>query len=173
MQKEFPNAVWQRCQFHFIRNILDATPKSQKAGLESELREMFNSGTIEQARKLRDEIICDYSGVAEKAMDILDNGFEDAMTIMMLPNEMQRPLRTSNLIERLNGELKRRSNVIKVFPNPDSVVRLMGSVTIDYNDMLSEKRKLFYSTTMSKITEETKVKLISLAHDQAQRAKAA
>jgi len=170
MQKEFSNAAWQRCQFHFIRNILDAVPKSHRIGLESELREMCNSKTIGQARELRDEIIRDYSDVAEKAMDILDNGFEDTMTVMMLPNEMQRPLRTSNLIERLNGELKRRSNAIKVFPNPDSVIRLMGSVTIDYNDMLSEKRKLFYSTTMSKITEKTKVELVSLAHDQAQRA---
>ena len=54
MQKEFPDAVWQRCQFHFIRNILDAAPKSYKAGIESELHEMFNCETIEDARKLRD-----------------------------------------------------------------------------------------------------------------------
>lgn len=173
MQKEFTNAAWQRCQFHFIRNIIDAAPKSQRAGIESEIHEMFNSETIEQARKRKDEILSDYSDVAERAMDILDNGFVDAMTIMMLPDEMQHPLRTSNLIERLNGELKRRSNVIKVFPNPDSVIRLMGSVAIDYNDMLSGKRKLFYRTTMSKITEKTKADLVILAHDQTQRAKAA
>lgn len=173
MREEFPNAVWQRCQFHFIRNILDAAPKQQKAGLESEIREMFNCKTIELARKRKDEIICDYADVAEKAMDILGNGFEDAMTIMMLPEEMRRPLRTSNMVERLNGELKRRSDVIKVFPNTDSVIRLMGSVTIDYNDMLSAKRNMFYVSSMSKITEKTKARMASQAHDQAQREKAA
>lgn len=173
MSKEYPDAVWQRCQFHFIRNILDAAPKSQRAGLESELREMFNSSTIEEARKRRDEIISDYSDVAEKAMEILDNGFEDSMTVMMLPKEMQRPLRTSNIVERLNGELKRRSNVIKVFPNPASIIRLMGSVTINYNEMLAGKKKLFYSTSMGKISEQTKTELKILAHNQAQQAKAA
>lgn len=173
MQKEFPNAAWQRCQFHLIRNILDAAPKAYKAGIESELREMFNSTSIKDARKRRDEIMKDYADVAEQAMQILDNGFEDAMTIMILPSEMYRPLRTSNMVERLNGELKRRSDVIKVFPNADSVIRLMGSVTIDYNETLAGKRKLFYSTSMAKMTEETQVKLVTLAHDQAQRAKAA
>ena len=173
MQLEFPDAAWQRCQFHFIRNILDAAPKSQRAGMESEIREMFNCETLEKARTRRDEILQDYAAVAEKAMEILDNGFEDSMTIMSLPKELQRPLRTSNCIERLNGELKRRSNVIKVFPNPESVIRLIGSVTIDYSDQMMEKRRLFYNKTLSKITEPILTGLIRLAHDQAQRAKAA
>lgn len=173
MQKEFPDAAWQRCQFHILKNILDAAPKAYRAGIEAEIREMFNCKTIQDARKRRDEIINDYSDIAEQSMQILDNGFEDAMTVMMLPEEMHRALRTSNMVERLNGELKRRSNVIKVFPNPESIIRLMGSVTIDYSEMLASKKKLFYRTSMAKISEETKFKLITLAHDQSQRAKAA
>ena len=106
-------------------------------------------------------------------MDILDNGFEDAMSVMLLPKEMRRPLRTSNMVERLNGELKRRANVIKVFPNPDSITRLMGAVTIDYIEMLASKSRMFYRTSMAKISEQTKLKLVILAHDQAQRTKAA
>lgn len=173
MGREFPRAVWQRCQFHFIRNILDAAPKIYKAGLEAEIREMFNCETIADARKRRDEIIKDYSDVAEKSMEILGNGFEDSMTIMSLPTEMRRPLRTSNLIERLNGELKRRSDVIKIFPNAASIIRLMGSVTIDYNETLFRKKKLFYSTSMSKISQETRLCFISLAGEQQKRVLAA
>ena len=67
-------------------------------------------------------------------------------------------------------EILRDYSDVKVFPNPDSIIRLMGSVTIDYSDALLSRRKLFYSTTMSKITEKTKVYLVSLAHEQAQRA---
>ena len=173
MGKEFPKAAWQRCQFHFIRNILDAAPKAYKAGLETELREMFNCETLDDARKRRDEILVDYVDVAGQAVEILDNGFEDAMTIMMLPNEMHRPLRTSNLVERLNRELKRRSDVIKVFPNGRSVLRLMGSVAIDYHETFINKRKLFYSTTMSKITVQTKAILVELASKQFNQALAA
>ena len=134
---------------------------------------MFNCETIADARKRRDEIIKDYSDVAEKAMEILDNGFEDSMTIMSLPTEMHRPLRTSNLVERLNGELKRRSDVIKIFPNVASIIRLMGSVTIDYNEALSRKKKLFYSTSLSKISQETRLQFISLAREQYKKAQAA
>ena len=173
MAQEYPDAVWQRCQYHFIRNILDATPKSYKAGLESELREMFNSKSMEEASKLKDSIIQDYYDVAEKAMETLENGFEDAMVIMLLPNEMRRPLRTSNMIERINGELKRRSTVIKVFPNPGSVIRLMGSVTIDYNDIMVSRKKLFYSTTISKISEKTLARLAQMARIQHSRSNAA
>lgn len=173
MGKIFPKAAWQRCQFHFIRNILDAAPKSYKAGMESELREMFNCETLTAARKRRDEILSDYSDVAEKAMETLENGFEDAMTIMMLPKEMQRPLRTSNAAERLNGELKRRSGVIKIFPNAASVLRLMGAVTIGYHEALLHKKKLFYGTSLSKISKQTRDRLISLATKQIKQAQAA
>lgn len=173
MGMEFPNAVWQRCQFHFIRNILDAAPKAYKAGLETEIRETFNCETITDARKRCREVLDDYADVAEKSMEILENGFEDAMTIMMLPKEMQRPLRTSNLVERLNGELKRRSDVIKVFPNAASVLRLMGSVTIEYHEALLNKNKLFYQTSLAKISAQTREILAELAHEQFKRAQAA
>ena len=173
MRKEFPDAAWQRCQFHFIRNILDTVPKRQRKDLNKRLREMFNCETMEQARGLRDAIIDKYSDAYEKAMDILENGFEDAMTIMMLPKEMQKPLRTSNLIERLNGELKRRSDVIKIFPNPASVVRLMGAIIMDYHEALSKRQKLFYSTSLSKISSETRSGFIELAHEQFRRLHAA
>jgi len=169
MNREYPEAVWQRCQFHFTRNILDATPKSYKAGLESELREMFNAKSFPEAERLRDSILQDYSDVAEKAMDILENGFEDSMVVTLLPNEMRQSLRTSNTVERLNGELKRRSYVIKVFPNPESVIRLMGSVTIDYNDLLIARRKMFYNTSISKITDQIRDQLMHIARMQANR----
>ena len=58
-------------------------------------------------------------------IDILENGFEDVLTVYNLPDEMRIALRTSNCIERFNGELKRRSNVIRIFPNKDSVLRLI------------------------------------------------
>ena len=132
--KTYPDAAWQRCQVHFIRNILDETPTRFKEGLKSELRRMFNASTIDEARSLRDGIISDYTPVAPKAVNVLDTGFEDAMTVMVLPKQWQQTFRSTNYLERLNRELKRRSNVIGVFPDEASLNRLMGSVLLDQHD---------------------------------------
>jgi putative transposase len=159
----YPEAAWQRCQVHFTRNIIDETPARLQAGLKVELRNMFNAKTIEEARLIRDEIFQDYAPVAEKAMNVLDRGFEDAMTVMNLPEHMRSKFRTSNLIERLNREFKRRSNVIQVFPNPASVLRLMGAVAMEYNDQLSAKQRVFneraYETL--KVTSLAKLKEVA------------
>ncbi|MBO4532223.1 MAG: IS256 family transposase [Treponema sp.] len=171
--KIFPESAWQRCQFHFMKNILDAAPKTQRAGLEMELRDIFNSKKIEDARKRFKEVVNDYRDVAVTAVDILENGFEDVLTVYNLPDEMRIALRTSNCIERFNGELKRRSNVIRIFPNKDSVLRLMGSVAIDYNNALLTKKMMFHKKSPEKITLEVKIKMQSIAVAQRQALEAA
>lgn len=141
--KIYPDAAWQRCQVHLQRDILDETPPKYKEGLKTELREAFSANDINEARNRKNEILHDYEAVAEKAMKILDNGFEDAMTIMCLPEYMRIVLRTTNIVERLNRELKRRSDVIGVFPNSASVLRLMGAVAMEYSEVMSSKQRLF------------------------------
>ena len=151
--KTFPNVPWQRCQFHFCRNIADKAPKKVQAGIRTELREMFDAMTIEEARKKRDEIISDYQDVAGAAMECLEEGFESSMTVMMLPVGYRRYYRTSNHIERLNRELKRRSDVIGVFPNEDSLIRLMGSVLMEQNDGNMNTRKIFSAESYQALLE--------------------
>ena len=164
--KTYPDAAWQRCQVHFVRNILNETPTRFKEGLKTELRRMFNASTIEEARSLREEIISDYSPVAPKAVEMLDKGFEDAMTVMHLPEWMRTKLRTSNWIERLNREFKRRFDVIQVFPNADSVLRLMGALAIEYNDQLSMKARVFSEKTFNRMKAEIIPKLTEIAATQ-------
>ena len=165
--KEFPQAAWQRCQFHFSKNITDKAPKKHQAGIRADLSEMFSCTTIEAARQKRDSIIADYQDVAEAAMNCLDEGFESAMTVMILPKYLRQYFRTSNHIQRLNKELKRRSKVIGVFPNGASLLRLMGAVLMEQNDAAQARRALFslrtYHTLMS---TEIRSKLIDLASEQ-------
>ena len=165
--KVFPTVPWQRCQFHFIRNITDKAPKKYQAGLQTELQELFNCKTMAEARKVRDRIMEDYRDVAEPAVTCLDEGFESAMTVMLLPAWLRRFYRTSNQIERLNKELKRRSKVIGVFPNEDSVLRLMGSVLIERHDAIQAGRAVFSKESLvSLMNSDVPAKLIVIAEEQ-------
>ena len=167
--KVFPTVPWQRCQFHFIRNITDKAPKKYQAGLRTELQELFNCKTMAEARKVRDRIMEDYRDVAESAVTCLDEGFESAMTVMLLPAWLRRFYRTSNQIERLNKELKRRSKVIGVFPNEDSVLRLMGSVLIERHDAIQAGRAVFSKESLASLmNSDVPAKLIVIAEEQRQ-----
>ena len=167
--KVFPTVPWQRCQFHFSRNITDKAPKKYQTGLRAELQELFNCRTIAEARKVRDRIIEDYRDVAESAVACLDEGFESSMTVMLLPAWLRRFYRTSNQIERLNKELKRRSKVIGVFPNEDSVLRLMGSVLIEHHDAMLAGRAVFSKDSLSALLKsDIPAKLIVIAEEQRQ-----
>lgn len=167
MNKVFPNVPWQRCQFHFSKNIADKAPKKYQAGIRAELNEMFNCQSLEDARKVRDHILDDYRDVAESAMNCLEEGFESAMTIMALPKHLRRYYHTSNHIERLNKELKRRSKVIGIFPNEDSLLRLMGSVLIEQNDLLQVKKAIFSPKTYAELVQsEVPGNLVKIAGEQ-------
>ena len=168
----WPDVAWQRCQAHFARNVVGAAPKRLREGLRSELAEMFNCGTVQAARARRDEIVADYGDAAPKAMECLDEGFDDAMTVMELPGRMRRCTRTSNYLERLNKEVKRRSKVIGIFPNAASIVRLMGSFLIEENDRWAAARKEYYRPAVREL-EERAPGLALIARNQRQMRKAA
>ena len=98
----------------------------------------------------------EYREVAENAMECLEKGFDSAMTVMIFSQTTRKALRSSNHIERLNRELKRRSNVIGIFPNSESLLRLMGSVILERNDVLKERaQRLFYQPTYREIMHKS------------------
>ena len=130
---------------------------------------MFGSKTIEAARKIRNRIIDDYGDVAESAVACLDEGFESAMTVITLPEHLRRFYRTSNNNERINKELKRRSKVIGVFPNAESLLRLMGSVLIELHGSMASGKAVFSKETLATImTSDISENLISIAKEQHQ-----
>ena len=164
----FPTVPWQRCQFHFSRNIVDKTPKKYQTGIRVELQEMFACNTLKEARNKKNQIIQEYKDVAETAMSCLDEGGESAMTAMILPRGMQRFFRTSNAVERLNKELKRRSQVIGIFPNEESLIRLMGFVLIEQNSLSQSGKVIFKKESYEALlTSDVQEKLLVIAKEQA------
>lgn len=168
----WPDAAWQRCQAHFSRNVSDAAPKRLRAGLRSEMTEMFNCRTLAEAEARRDRILADYAEEAPQACERLDAGFDDAMTAMRLPEQMRRCARTSNYLERLNKEIKRRSNVVGVFPSDGSAVRLVGALLMEENDRWAAMSRAYYSTGVAEL-EGRMAELAGIAKEQARLMSAA
>ena len=124
------------------------------------LSKMFNSANIEEAIKIKNEIADNFRESAPRSIECLELGFEDVMTVMCLPESIRVFFRTSNHIERLNRELKRRSKVIGIFPNVDSLNRLIGSVLIQINENWSQKQNTKFKkedmNTLLKMDKELK-----------------
>ena len=159
---------WQRCQFHFSRNIADKTPKKYQSGIRAELQEIFACNSLKESRNKKNQIIQEYQDIAETAISCLDEGFESAMTAMILPRGMQRFFRTSNAVERLNKELKRRSQVIGIFSNEESLIRLMGSVLIEQNSLRQSGKVIFKKESYEALlTSDVQEKLLAIAKEQA------
>lgn len=166
ISKIFPNTAWQRCQTHFSRNILEHAPNKYQKAIHASLLEMYHSKTIEEARTIRDNLIEEYSEVAPRSMECLDRGFDDAMTVMAIPEPLRKYFRTSNHLERLNKELKRRSNVIGVFPNEGSLNRIIGSVLMERNEAFAYERKLQVNQKQMALIEGCTSELRTIAKEQ-------
>lgn len=143
IKKSFTNASWQRCQVHFMRNILNCIPKKDSKPFREEVKALFKFTDIETARKAKNTIVSAYSEQSKyhKACEKLDEGFEDAFQYAVVGKGQSR-LKSTNLLERLNEEVRRREKVIRIFPNHASANRLIDAVLIDrHEDWLSSTRK--------------------------------
>jgi transposase-like protein len=143
VRKHFQGASWQRCQTHFSRNMLDHTPKALQAEIKEELRQLYEAVDLESARKIRDHIIQTYEVKAPKATALLDEAFDDITAVLALPLKYRKRLRTTNGVERLNEEIRRRERGIRIFPNAASVIRLMGALLIEQDEKWQTGRKYF------------------------------
>lgn len=143
VQRYFQGVLWQRCQVHFMRNILDNCPKRHQDELKTRLRPMFDAIDMPTARKLLGEIVTDFAAKAPKAIECLENGFEDAMAVMAIPEHYRRRLRSTNAVERLNEEIRRRERIIRIFPNPASALRLLGAVLMEQDEQWTTTHRYF------------------------------
>ena len=134
IQEKFPGAAWQRCQTHFSRNVLERCPKSLRAEIHRALNDMYNAPDLEGCKARFAAMLTKYGDQAAKAMKVLEDGFFDVISIYALPEAYRKRLRTSNGIERLNEELRRRERALRIFPNEASLLRLMGALLLEQHE---------------------------------------
>lgn len=134
VNKVFGEVRWQRCQTHFRRNVSDATPKKHQDALHEGLDELLKADTKEDAREAKERLVEELSGKCEKALDVLESGWEDACAVLALPAKYRRRLRTTNMVERLNRDVRRRDKVIGIYPNEESAMRLLGIQLVEKDE---------------------------------------
>jgi transposase-like protein len=147
----FPSVPWQRCQFHLSQNAQSYAPKkSMKLEIGEVMREIFNSPTLEMAREMKRRAIEKYQKRAPEFAKWLEENVDEGLTVYQFPKEHWRKIRTSNGMERLNKEIKRRTRVAVLFPNKESALRLVTGVIIEiHEEWVTGKQYLDMSPLLS------------------------
>lgn len=141
-RRYFQGVSWQRCQVHLMRNILGSCSLKHRKEVAEQVKLIFQSADMLEARRRLDAFICEFEKKTPKAVACLEDGFDDAMAVMSLPAKYRKRFRTTNMQERLNQEIRRRERVIRIFPNDESALRLIGALLAEMNEQWQSKRYL-------------------------------
>jgi transposase-like protein len=145
--------TWNRCRVHFMRNILAHIPKGDKAVVAAAMRTIFAQPDRKAAGEQLSEVVRVMQPRWPKAAELLEDAEEDILAHMSFPKEHWSRIRSTNPLERLNREVKRRTNVVGVFPDEASVIRLAGSVLVEIDDEWQVGRRYFSKESMQKLIE--------------------
>ena len=145
----FPSVLWQRCQFHLQQNAQSYVPKqSLKKVVAKDIRDVFNAPSYVEAERLLSLAIEKYTKSAPKLSEWMEDNIKEGLTIFEFPNEHWKKLRTSNLAERVNKEIKRRTKVVGIFPNEASCLRLVSALLIEMDEDWIQGRRYLKEATI-------------------------
>ena len=147
-------AGWQRCRVHFIRNALALVPKSAAAMVATTIRTVFVQVEADAAREQWRRIADGFRPRYERLADLLDVAEPDVLAYLACPREHWRQIWSNNPLERLNKEIKRRTNVVGIFPNPASATRLVGAILAEQHDEWQVARRYLSVASLATLTEE-------------------
>jgi len=130
----FTEAVWQRCYVHFLRNALDYLPRKADNDCMTELRWIYDRRSIEEAREDLAAWLKKWSSRYPKLCDWVETNIEETLTFYRLPRQHHKNLKSTNLLERLNEEIKRRTLVVRIFPNRAACLRLVRALAVEMHE---------------------------------------
>ena len=134
VQESFLGCSWQRCKVHFMRNILAHVPAKEKERFAARLKQIWQQPDSKSARIYANHLIQEYAGQFPKAVETLENGLEDSLQYYEFPEIDARKISSTNILERLNKEIRRRSRVVGIFPSMDSYIRLVCCYLLEYSE---------------------------------------
>jgi putative transposase len=158
------NATWQRCRVHFMRNAMAHAGKTQRRIVSAWVGTAFAQNDATAASKQWRHVADELRPRVPKLAALMDNAEPDVLAYMGFPAQHRAKIHSTNPIERLNGEIKRRSDVVGIFPNEAAVTRLIGAILLEQNDEWAVQRARYMSLeTIAPLSDDLAVSLPLLA----------
>ena len=129
-----PEASWQRCYVHFLRNALDHLPRKKDDDCLTELRWIYERRNVEEARRDLAAWLTKWEGRYAPLCNWAEANIEETLTFYRLPQQHHKHLKSTNMLERINQELKRRTLVVRIFPNRESCLRLIRALAVEIHE---------------------------------------
>jgi len=145
---------WQRCTVHFVRDMHQHCRPTQRGMVSAALREVFNAESHEQARERAGAVIERLAPTVPKVAELLEGAEEDLLAFYRFPAPHWPKLRSTNPLERVNREVGRRSDVVGIFPDDASVIRLVGSLLIEQNDEWLVARRYLSEESLALVLQD-------------------
>ncbi len=153
------DAAWQRCYVHFLRNALDYLPRKADDDCLQELRWIYDRRDIQEAQRDLAVWIGKWQAKYPKLVDWAETNIGETLTFYRLPRAHHKHLKSTNMLERLNEEIKRRTRVVRIFPNTDSCLRLIRALCVETHETWLEDSRYLNMTLLA----EHKKELLRLA----------
>ena len=151
VREQLLGSGWQRCRVHFTRNAQDLVPRSARSMVASAIRAVFEQPDGTAARDQLDRVIDTMAGPYPRVAELLTDAEPDLLAHFAFPETHRSRIRSTNPLERLNKEVKRRTGVVGIFPNRASVIRLVGMILAEQDDEWQDGRRYFRPETMTAI----------------------
>jgi len=136
-----PQAVWQRCYVHFLRNALDHLPRKHGQECLQELRWLYDRLDLAEARAHLATWLAKWSVKYPRLTDWVEENIDSTLSFFRLPRQHHKHLKSSNMLERLNEEIKRRTHVVRIFPDTESCLRLVRALAVETNENWMEANR--------------------------------
>jgi len=157
IRESFPGCSWHRCKVHFMRNILAHIPSRDKDSFVSRLKQIWQQPDYQTAVRYAEALMDEYEKQYPAAIQMLEAGLEDSLQYYHFQQIDHRKISSTNMLERLNREIRRRSQVVGVFPSQDAYIRLVTSYLMEYHEDWSTERSYISSIVLQEIKEQRKV----------------
>jgi putative transposase len=151
-----PEAAWQRCYVHFLRNALDHLPRKHADDCLQELRWLYDRRDLAEAKADLAAWLAKWSGRYPRLTAWAEDNIERTLTFFRLPRQHHKHLKSTNMLERLNEEIRRRTYVVRIFPNAESCLRLVRALAVETNENWMEANRYL---NMDDLREHKKLEL--------------
>ena len=157
------HATLQRCRVHWMRNLLTHAPAKQRPAVIAMVKTIFAQQTAAEARSQWKTVAAALRERAPRLAALMDASLDDVLAYTAFPKEHWPQIASTNPLERLNGEIKRRSNVVGIFPNNRAVIRLVGALMLEQNDEWAVGRRYMSLESLAPVSDDPLVKLPGVA----------